>query len=60
MTDQDKAVLVGFLLVFGLRLLDWFLPKGWVSRWTGRHGRPKDDDGDVSDLDDVIDPNDKA
>lgn len=36
MSDQSWAVLIGFLVVAGLRVLDWFLPKGRHSKWADR------------------------
>ena len=48
-SDQNWAILVGFLVVAGLRLLDWFLPKGRHSRWADQHSiesRYKSEDED--------------
>jgi len=30
MTEQSVALIVGFLVVVGLRLLDWAFPKGYT------------------------------
>lgn len=48
MSDQDRAALIAFALVVALRALDYFLPKGWMSKWTRDRSTPVDDhdDGD--------------
>lgn len=49
MSDQWWALLAGAGTVIALRMLDFFMPKGWVSSWTKRHAqRIEDDDGDSS------------
>ncbi len=53
MSDQWWALLAGAGTVIALRMLDFFMPKGWVSSWTKRHAeRIKDDNGDSGDGDD--------
>ena len=45
--DQWVAVIVGATTVIGLRILDFFMPKGWVSKWTREHAeehKPTPDD----------------
>ena len=37
---------VGFLTVAGLRVLDWYLPKNWHSRWASRHGEKDEQNND--------------
>ena len=50
MSDQWWALLAGAGTVIALRMLDFFMPKGWVSSWTKRHAeRIKDDNGDSGD-----------
>lgn len=44
-SDQTWAILIGFLTVAGLRVLDWYLPKNWHSKWARTHGE-KDDEKD--------------
>lgn len=44
-SDQTWAIIIGFLTVAGLRILDWYLPKNWHSKWANNHGE-KDDDKD--------------
>jgi hypothetical protein len=46
--DQWVAVVVGGGVVVALRVLDFFMPKGWVSKWTRRHA-DKADDQDTGD-----------
>lgn len=36
-SDQWVAVLVGGGVVVALRIVDFFMPRGWVSKWTKRH-----------------------
>jgi hypothetical protein len=43
-SDQSVAVLIGFLVVAGLRVLDWFLPKGRHSKWAEQHSTPDEDE----------------
>ena len=35
--DQWLAVLVGGGVMVTLRVLDFFIPRGWVSKWTRTH-----------------------
>lgn len=44
MQDQWIAILAGTGALIALRVLDFFLPKGWVSTWTKRHGEKNTDD----------------
>lgn len=44
--DQAWGVVIGAAAVVILRVVDWFLPRGWVSIWTITHGRKNDDDDD--------------
>lgn len=37
MSDQTIAVLVGAFVVIALRILDYFFPKGYMSKWTKRN-----------------------
>ena len=46
MSDQTWAILIGFLTVAGLRVLDWYLPKNWHSRWASRHGEKDEQNND--------------
>lgn len=46
MSDQSWAALTAFLTIVGLRIVDWFLPKGRMSRWAARHSVPDDEDKD--------------
>ena len=41
---QVIAMVVGLLSVFGLRIIDWYLPRGWVSKWAKRHGEKSEDE----------------
>ena len=36
-SDQAWGALVAFCTVVGLRIVDWFLPRGRYSRWAERH-----------------------
>ena len=38
MNEQTIAIIIGFLTVVGLRVLDYYLPKGYISKWAKRHG----------------------
>lgn len=44
MYDQWVAILVGGGVMIALRVVDFFLPKGWVSIWTKKHAVKDDDD----------------
>lgn len=33
MSDQAWAVIVGFLTIVSLRIIDFYLPKGRISKW---------------------------
>lgn len=46
MSDQTWAILIGFLTVAGLRILDWYLPKNWHSKWARTHGEKDDEQND--------------
>lgn len=46
MSDQSWSILVGFLVVVGLRLLDWAFPKGYIWRKVREWSEPTDDEGD--------------
>lgn len=49
MNDQWIAVIVGAATMIALRVLDFYLPRGWVSKWTKRHADPADDTADDDD-----------
>lgn len=53
MSDQWWALLAGAGTVIALRMLDFFMPKGWVSSWTKRHAQRIEDDDGGSSPDDV-------
>ena len=48
MGDQWIAVLVGGAVMLALevtrRFLDFYMPKGWVSKWAKEHAEKQDDD----------------
>ena len=46
MTDQAWAVVAGVLAMVALRLADYFLPRGRMSRWARDHSVRSDDDED--------------
>ena len=46
MTDQAWAVVAGVLAMVALRLADYFLPRGRMSKWARDHSVKADDDGD--------------
>ncbi len=46
-SDQWVAVLVGGGVVIALRIVDFFMPRGWVSKWTKRHADKTSDDQDA-------------
>lgn len=48
MNDQWVAIIVGAATMITLRVLDFYLPKGWVSKWTKKHAdqQAKDEDDD--------------
>lgn len=44
MTESQWAAVVTFLIIAGTRLLDAFLPKGYVIRWVNKYlKKPKED-----------------
>jgi hypothetical protein len=51
--DQWIAVLVGGAVMLALevvrRVLDFYMPKGWVSRWAKEHAEKQDDDKESAD-----------
>ena len=42
MSSEAVATLVGFAVFFGLRLIDYLLPKGRHFTWVDRFTRPDD------------------
>lgn len=52
-SDQWWAVVIGASTMITLRVLDFFMPKGWVSKWTRKHADKisdgSDDDGERDD-----------
>ena len=48
--DQWIAVLVGGAVMLSLevarRVMDFYLPKGWISKWAKEHAEKQDDDDD--------------
>ena len=50
MNDSSIAAIVGFLIVVGLRVVDYFLPKGFywrrIERWARRDEKSKEDNGE--------------
>lgn len=44
MTDSQWALLVGFLIVAGTRMLDVLLPKGYMAKWVTKYLMKKPDD----------------
>lgn len=44
MNDQWVAVVVGAVAMIALRVLDFYLPKGWVSKWTKSHAEKDNPD----------------
>ncbi len=37
MKDEYLSIIAGALVIAGLRVLDWFLPKGRQSKWSAKH-----------------------
>jgi hypothetical protein len=48
MTDSQWALLAGFAIVSITRVIDVFLPKGYMSKWAAKHliKEPEDDTPD--------------
>lgn len=48
MPDDRWALIIGATTVVVLRVVDWFMPKNFHSRWADRHGveHKKDDQED--------------
>lgn len=44
MSDQIWALMAGLGVVVVTRLLDYWLPRGRMSRWAARHSVPMKDD----------------
>lgn len=47
MKDEYLSIIAGALVVAGLRVMDWFLPKGRMSKWAQKHSiesKPNEDD----------------
>lgn len=42
MNDSQWALLIGFLIVGGTRIIDVFLPKGYMARWANKYLVKKD------------------
>lgn len=42
MSESTWAVLAGMVSVIVLRLLDWWLPRGRMSKWAAKHSVPDD------------------
>lgn len=42
MSDQAWAAAIGALTIITLRVVDYFLPTGRISRWAARHSVDKD------------------
>jgi hypothetical protein len=49
MTESQWALLVGFVIVGGTRVIDVFLPKGYMARWAAKYLIKKDDDSYTDD-----------
>ncbi len=56
MGDQGWALLVGVITVVILRIVDWYLPKDYMSKWATEHGvkrrKSDEEDEDNNDEDD--------
>lgn len=46
MSDQAWAVLIGFLTIVTLRIIDFYLPKGRISKWAYEHSIREEEDED--------------
>jgi hypothetical protein len=42
MNDSQWALLVGFVIVGGTRVIDAFLPKGYMAKWAAKYLVKKD------------------
>lgn len=50
MSDQVWALIVGGITVIVLRIVDFYLPKGYHSKWAHEHGVREDaDDEEIED-----------
>lgn len=38
MSAERWGLLIGVVTIVVVRVVDWYLPKGWHSRWAERHG----------------------
>ena len=55
MGEQGWALLIGVVTVIVLRIIDWYLPKDFVSKWALEHGvkrEKKHDDEEDGEEDD--------
>lgn len=46
MSDQAWAIVIGFLTIVVLRVIDFYLPKGRISRWAKEHSVKEEEDDD--------------
>ena len=50
MNAERWGLLIGLVTIVVIRIVDWYLPKGYHSKWAERHGI-KADDEDEDDVD---------
>ncbi len=46
MSAERWGLIIGVVTIVVIRIVDWFMPKGYHSRWADRHGikEPKDEE----------------
>lgn len=51
MSAERWGLVIGLITIVAIRIVDWYLPKGYHSRWAERHGIKSPDSEDKDDVD---------
>lgn len=52
MSAERWGLVIGLVTIVSIRVVDWFLPKGYHSKWAERHGvKPPKDEENEDDVD---------
>lgn len=51
MNPERWGLVIGAATIVAIRIIDWFLPKGYHSRWAERHGVKEPDNEEDNDVD---------
>jgi len=51
MSAERWGLVIGLVTIVTIRVVDWFLPKGYHSRWAERHGTKNPDTEESDDVD---------